>query len=754
MPLKLVGKNVVKPDALDKVTGKALYVGDLKRENMLYAKAVRSPHAHARVLSVDVRAALSVPGVESVVTAQDIPGTNFVGMTGNKDQQVLANKKVRFYGEAVAVVAARTLAAAKEGVRKVKVDYEVLPVVETPEQGLRDDAPLVSEKGNLCWHKKIVHGDWEEAVRKAAAVVSGEYRTQTVEHLYLEPEAVLAEQDENGLLVWSTTKSVHLDKKEIARVLDLPGEKVQVVAPYIGGSFGGKSDLALNCMAALLCLKTGYPVSMIQDREESMQVSTKRHPCTIRYTHAADAEGNLTAIKLDLVADAGAYIDYTPPTMQRMIVHGAGPYRVPNVWLEARGVLTNNPISGAMRGFGVPQVVFACERQMDRLGKKLGLDPVNIRLKNVLRKGDLLVTGETLQHETGLQEGLLKAREMIKIQDSNFEPQDDAPQKKAAWGVACYHYGNGRTGMPNPGVATVSLQENGGLQMAVGSPDIGQGSDTILKQIAAEALGVEIQHVTFISADTRCTLDSGTTSGTRLTALVGKAVQTAAENLHKKLLETAAGLLSVPVANLKIDSDEQGAWVTGPGVTLGFNEIYQRALSKKIEMEVTAWYYPSTTTLSDENVQGKPYGAYTYGVQLAKLGVNEYTGGVDLEKLISLVNVGQVVNPVLLEGQVEGGTMMGIGYALLEEIKLKGGRILNPNFSSYLIPTSCDAVRIECHPLSLSDQEGPYGAVGIGEPSLIPVPAAIANAVSHVTGVEYYNLPLSLEEVLTGLKEK
>lgn len=749
MNLRLVGKSVLKPDALNKVTGKALYAGDLKRENMLYAKAVRCPYGHALILSVDPAPGLAVPGVKAVLTSRDIPGDNHVGMTGSKDQRVLAEEKVRFHGEAVAVVAAETPAAAAEGAGKVAVTYQALPVIETPEQGLQENSTTVSENGNLCWHKKVVRGDWVKAAKSAAAVVTGEYRTQTVEHAYLEPEAVLVEPDGEGILVWSTTKSVHLDRREIARVLKLPIENVHVAAPHIGGSFGGKSDLTLNCMAALLCWKTGKPVSMVQDREESMQVTTKRHACILKYTHAADAGGKLTAVRLELIADAGAYTDYTPAVMQRMIVHGAGPYRVPNAWLEGWGVLTNNPVAGAMRGFGVPQVDFACERQMDRLAEKLGIDPVELRLKNILEKGDVFVTGQEVEHSTGLKEGLVKAREVTGR--TSFSA---GPGETAAWGMACFHYGNGRTGMSDPGVATIRLLEDGKVQVAVGSPDIGQGSNTVLAQIASEALGLELHHVSLISADTRHTLDSGTTSGTRLTSVVGRAVRDAAESWRAKFLEVTAGLINVPVDDIRLDAALQEARVICHSGTLSFREIYQRALAAGVSLEATTRYDPPTTDLDRETGQGNPYFAYTYGILLAGLSVNKYTGKIDLKRLVSILNVGQVVNPVLLEGQVEGGAVMGIGYALLEEIKLKGGRVLNPNFSSYLIPTSCDVVPVDCCVLPLNDQEGPYGAIGIGEPSTIPVAAAIANAVSHATGVQYFNLPLSLEEVVEGIQQK
>ncbi len=750
MSLRVVGKNIIKPDVYAKVTGKALYAGDLKRPGMLFGKVVRSPYAHALILSINPGPALDVPGVQAVLTARDIPGENHVGMTGTKDQLVLAEEKVRFLGEAVAVVAAATREAAEEAVSKVVVKYQVLPVIETPEQGLAGDAVKISPEGNLCWHKKSGPRDWSAAVREAAAVIRGEYRTPRVEHAYLEPEAVLAEPMDDGILVWSSTKSVHLDRKEIARILGWPLERVHAVAAYIGGSFGGKSDLTLNCMASLLCWKTGRPVSMTLEREESIQITTKRHACVLRYTHAADAQGRLTSVKLEVTGDAGGYVDYTPSVMQRMVVHGAGPYRVPNVWLEGWGVLTNNPVSGAMRGFGTPQTAFACEQQMDRLAEKLGIDPVEFRLKNVLVKGDIFTTGQEVDHEPGLKEGLIKAREIM----AYSLPSSSHSKEKAAWGVACSYYGNGRTGMGDEGVATFRLLEDGRVQVTVGSPDIGQGSDTVLVQIAAEALGLEMDQINFVSADTRQTLDSGTTSGTRLTAVVGKAVKDGAEEWRRQLFLAAATILSVPVEDLRLDSSAEGPVLVSSRGYLSFREIYRKARARNINLEVIRRHTYTTTPLDPENGQGSPYGVYSYVVQLAGLSVNEYTGKVNLKKLISVLNVGRPINPILLEGQVEGGVSMGAGYALIEEIKLKEGRVLNPNFSSYLLLTSRDMPPVECIVLPLNDQKGPYGAAGIGEPSVVPVAAAIANAVSRATGKQFFNLPLNLEEIVSGIWKK
>lgn len=742
-----IGRSVLKPDAQKKVTGGARYVADLRRPGMLYGKAVRSPYAHALIKHIDATDALTMEGVKGVLTAADIPGKNRIGMTGAKDQRVLADDRVRFFGEAVAVVAATSPEIAHAAARAVNVVYEPLEVVEQPERALEPDAPLIGETSNQCVFRKVVQGDWEQGLKEADVVVEGEYRIAPVEHAYIEPEAVLVEPVDDGLLVHSSTKSVHLDRAEICRVLDWPAARVQVVAPVIGGSFGGKSDIALNVMASLLAVHTKRPVTMVYTREESFQVSTKRHGCVIRYVHGAKKDGTLTAVKMELLADAGAYNDYTSVVLPRMVIFGAGPYRVPHVFLEVRGALTNNPVSGAMRGFGQPQVAFACERQMDRLADALGMDPWDLRLKNALVDGDVSATGQVLVGVT-IGELLEKARQLTR---EEIGASSQSPfYERQAWGHAAFYYGNGRTGLPNPGVARACVNQAGGIDLFVGSPDIGQGSNTILGQITAHVMGLPVEQVRVVTADTRCTPDSGTTSGTRLTAIVGNAVRLTAGKLLDEIRSKAASVYGMPEEAVALEATPDGILISAGGKSVPLADLF---LAADGNLEAKGVYDPPVTQM-DEQGQGSPYAFYTYGVQVAKIRVNIYTGKTIVDRIIAVYDAGTIINPLLFAGQVEGGIAMGVGYALSEEVRLRKGEVLNPNFDNYMLPTSMDMPAIDFVAVEHPDREGPFGAKGIGEPAIVPTAGAIANALSRATGCDYRHLPLSLEEVTTTLAAK
>ena len=745
MSSSLIGESIVKPDARPKVTGEARFAGDLKVEGQLYAKAVRSVYAHALVKSIDGRRALAMRGVEAVLTVTDIPGQNRIGMTGAKDQRVLADAKVRFAGEAVAIVVATSEEIAERAARAVVVTYEELEAVEKTERALEPDAPVIGDSGNLCVHKRVARGSVEEGLREADVIVEGEYYLAPVEHAYIEPEAVMVEPHRDGLLVWSATKSVHLDRAEIARVLGWPPDRIHVVAPLIGGSFGGKSDLAQVAMAALVGALTGKPVRMQHSREESFQTSSKRHACTIKYTHGAKKDGTLTAVKMDLLADAGAYIDYTSVVLPRMSIFGAGPYRVPNVLLEVRGIHTNNPVSGAMRGFGQPQVAFACERQMDKLADALCMDPFDLRLKNALAEGDVSATGQPLEGVT-IRPLLEKARELM-ANETPLRPLK--PYEREGWGIAAFYYGNGRTSLPNPGIANARVDEKGVIEVLVGSPDIGQGSNTLLTQIAAATLNLPAHAIRIVTADTRCTPDSGTTSGTRLTSIVGKSVQFVAERLKSVILEKARVLYSFN-GELELTFSDEGPVITGRDISLPLVELFMKA---DAQLEASAKYDPPVIA-QNEDGQGSPYAFYTYGVQCARARVNEYTGKVDVDRILAVFDAGTVINPMLLTAQIEGAIGMGVGYALSEEVLLSRGKVLNANFDTYIMPTSVDMPRMRIAMLEVPDKEGPFGAKGIGEPALVPTAAAIANAVSRATQCDFKALPLSLEEVTKVLVHK
>ena len=600
------------------------------------------------------------------------------------------------------------------------------------------DAPQLhaDKPGNICIKKLTEHGNVETAMAAADVIVTREYRTQMVEHGYIEPEASLSYPEGDGVFIWSATKSAHLDQTEISRVLGLPKEKVHVRVPYIGGSFGGKSDLPLNGMTALLAMKTGRPVRMTYKREESMRVSTKRHPMILRYTHGARWDGTIVAAEGEIIADSGAYEGYSPAVLSRTVLHGSGPYNIPNVRMQAVSVFTNNPTTGAMRGFGVPQVAFACERQIDILAARLGMDPMELRLKNAMRPGDIMPSGQAATSSTSYYEALLTAREKM-LEDVQEHPL--APDE--AWGYAGHYYGNGRTANLNPGSCVIYLEPDGKVLVTVGSPDIGQGSNTLILQLVSTVLNIGCEHISVFSGDSIQTLDSGTTSGTRLTAVVCRGVVDTARDFKEKLLEGARNLFGTPATLL-----EEGL-VGGGGNILSLQELYEELKARGERLRVEGRYDPPTTPLNAKS-QGIPYATYTYGVQCVRVKVDEGTGKVTPTRLIASYDIGTPLAPQMLSAQVEGGAVGGLGYALLEEIELQDSVVKNANFDKYLIPTCLDTCPIDSYYTGSFEPEGPFGAKGIGEPALIPTAAAVANAVSRITGREQNELPVSLERVI------
>lgn len=733
-----IGRNIPKPDAYDKVTGRAKYAGDLTMEGMLYGRAVRSPHAWADILSIDTEDAERYPGVVCVLTARDVPGVNKIGMCGTKDIPVLADGRVLFHQQAVAVIAAETLAAADAAAALVRVEYAPRTPLTDPMAAMAPDAPQLhaDKPGNICTQKLTEHGNVEAGMAAADVIVTREYRTQMVEHAYIEPEASLSYPEGDGVFIWSATKSAHLDQTEISRVLGLPKEKVHVRVPYIGGSFGGKSDLPLNGMTALLAMKTGRPVRMTYKREESMRVSTKRHPMTLRYTHGARWDGTIVAVEGEIIADSGAYEGYSPAVLSRTVLHGSGPYNIPNVRMQAVSVFTNNPTTGAMRGFGVPQAAFACERQIDILAAKLGMDPMELRLKNAMRPGDIMPSGQAATSSTSYYEALLTAREKMQedVQEHPLAPDE-------AWGYAGHYYGNGRTANLNPGSCVIYLEPDGKVLVTVGSPDIGQGSNTLILQLVSTVLNIGCEHISVFSGDSIQTLDSGTTSGTRLTAVVCRGVVDTARDFKEKLMEGARNVFGAPATLL-----EEGL-VGGGGSILSLQELYEELKARGERLRVEGRYDPPTTPL-DAKSQGIPYATYTYGVQCVRVKVDEGTGKVTPTRLIASYDIGTPLAPQMLSAQVEGGAVGGLGYALLEEIELRDSVVKNANFDKYLIPTCLDTCPIDSYYTDSFETEGPFGAKGIGEPALIPTAAAVANAVSRITGREQNELPVSLERVI------
>lgn len=737
-----LGLTVPRRDAREKARGASLYVADIRRPGMLYGKAVRSPHPHALIKEIDASAALACPGVVAVFTAADIPGRNLTGPRMVKDQPVLAPGRVRFAGEAVALVAAESEEAARRGAELVKVTYEVLPVVDDPRQALAPEAPLLHEGGNLCHRFRIVRGDFAAAAREADLVLTRTYRTQMADHSCLEPDGAVAEPAGEGVAVWVTSKGVHVDRGEVARVLGLPPEKVRVAAAAVGGSFGSKPDLATVCMAALIAWKTGRPARVTLTREECFFAKTKRHPYVITYTHAVRRDGKILGVKVEALADAGAYSSFTPSVVTRGLIHASGPYLVPNVEMEVRAAYTNHPVTGAFRGYGEPQFTFAVERQMDLIARELGLDPWEVRRRNALRPGDRIATGQELSHvplREILEEGRRRA-EALDEEDRAGGRLGGEPRFRRAWGLAACFYGLGRTGLADRAEVTLRLEGDGVFHLFVGCPDTGQGSDTALGQLAAHGLGVPLELVRVTSADTALTRDAGTSTATRVTYVVGSAVKRAAEELRTRLLEAAEEKEGLAHSALRPERE----WLAS---------LAAYCQDRGIELEGVGRFHTPTTEL-DEEGQGAPYGVYSFGAQWTRVRVDTWTWKVDVERVVACYDVGRAINPLLLAGQVEGGAAMAQGYGLTEEVLLREGVIVNPNFDGYLLPTAADVPPVTPVILEGNDPAAPFGAKGIGELTAVPGAASVANAVSAALGVEVRELPLTPERLHALVEEE
>jgi CO/xanthine dehydrogenase Mo-binding subunit len=753
--MNVVGKRIRRVDALNKVMGKALFADDLRFEDMLYAKVVRSPLPHARIKKVDVSLAQELNGVRAALTAKDIHGETRIGVLGDpfRDQPVLADEKVRFIGDPIAIVAADSEEIANDAVKLIGVEYEELDPVFEPIEAMGEGAPKVHEKGNVAGHRKIRRGDVREGFESSDVIIEGTYKTTFHEHAFLEPEAGVARVDENGnVTVWACTQYPANVREEIARVLGLSLSKVRVIQTVTGGGFGGKLDISVHCHIALLALKTGRPVKMVYTRPESIMVSTKQHPFIIRYKTGATREGKLLAVEVEIVGNTGAYMSFGVAVLTRATVHATGPYNVPNVKIDAYTVYTNNPICGAMRGFGVPQVAIAHEMQMDKLAEKLELDPIEIRLKNAFDVGSITATGQLLAHSVGIKKTLREAQN-VALDWRRAIARDQQLTRRLGVGVGVMWYGIGSTGYPNPAAAFVELLHDGSVIVLSGCAEIGQGSDTVLAQIAAEELGTDVENVNVITADTGVTPWCRSTSASGQTYISGNAVRLAAIDAREALFQQVAADFGVRRDELYLDN--RAICVKHSGQKIPITEALKKCRSLGILTLGSGWFNPDTTPLDPETGQGNPYATYSFATHLAEVEVDTETGEVRVLKLAAFNDVGKAINPTGVEAQVEGGLSMGMGSALMEELVVEKGVIKTPSLAQYLIPTSLDLPEdMSVNIIEEAEPSGPYGAKGVGEPASIPTAPAILAAIYDAVGVRIAEPPATSEKVIAAIKRK
>lgn len=721
-----IGARLPRLDGVPKVTGADLFGADAVPPDALWIRVVRSPHSRARFTVGDLSPLHA--RLAAVLTAADVPFNGYGIYPEIKDQPVLADGVVRYRGEAVlALVGARGDVLA--------IRDEEIPILWTPEPPLygvdaatAPNAPLVQagKPGNLLLDGGVKHGA-PDAFADCAAVARGTFETAFVEHAYIEPEAGWARRVGDRIEIHASTQTPYMDRDEIANVMRLEREAVRVVPTACGGGFGGKLDLSVQPLIAIAAWKLGRPAALVYTRPESMAASTKRHPARVTAKFGCDADGKLVACDVRATFDTGAYASWGPTVANRVPVHAMGPYAIPNVRTWGEAFFTNGPPAGAFRGFGVPQAAIAHEAMMDSLADKLGIDRLEFRHRNALRAGDRTATGQVLMHSAGLAECLEALRphwEKAQGEIAAFNAGGGALRRGV--GVGCMWYGIGNTSMSNPSRMRIGLAADGTLTLFNGALDIGQGSNTIMTQIAADALGLPVAQFRLVTGDTDLTADAGKTSASRQTFVSGKAVENAGRDLRQQILRLAnAGPDAVLVLEGAVLTVRDGARVR----TIDLGTV--------APLTGEGTFDPPTTAL-DANGQGVPYATYAFAAQIAVVEVDVELGTVKVLRMVAAHDVGKAINPTLVEGQIEGGIAQGLGLALMEEY-LPG---LTENLHDYLIPTIGDVPEIEC--ILIEDREplGPSGAKGVGEPGLVPTAPAILGAIHHATGVRVHRVPV------------
>jgi len=756
MKFSEVNKSIKRVDAYEKVTGKAKFAADLFFPNMLYGKVLRSKYPHARIVKVNIKKALACPGVKAVITAEDVPNNKFGVIIQN--QQVLAQKEVLYIGDGIAVVAAETKEAAAKAIELIEVEYKELPGIFNPEEAEKKDAPLIhlELENNQVVHHRLRKGDTEKGFAQAEIILEREYTTQFVEHGYIEPESLVAVPHEHNTLVtiYGSVQNPFSCRNAVASVLKVPLNKVRIIQNHMGGSFGGKDEVmsSMAARAALLALKTDRPVKMVNTRDESILESYKRHPYKMKYKVGATKEGKLVAMEIKCLADSGAYACQTPFVTWRSVVQATGPYELPNVKTDTYGYYTNNVYTGAMRGYGSPQIIFAQESLMDELAEKLKMTPRELRLKNIYHNNSITASGQKLDnHQVSLEEVINKAVEYSNYKEKYREyskPQSEDKKRGIGLAVSFRGCSLGAEATDAAG-AIVAIQRDGSILISCGLAENGEGLKTVFTQIAAEELGVNIRRINYMEVDTSVSPESGPTVASRSTLLGGNAVRNATQQLKEIIAEMVADKFKVKASNLvfknkniyKKNKDQK---------IISFDKAIDLANEQGIFLSAFGWYKAPDISWDEETGQGRPYFTYVYGCQIAEVEVDTATGQIEVLKMTAAHDVGRAINPACLKGQIYGGVMMGLGYGIMEEVETANGYIKNTNFDEYLIPTVKDMPEISPVIVENPDPYGPYGAKSIGEPTLELGAAAIANAVAHATGKRIRHLPLNLERVLLG----
>lgn len=753
---KVVGKSVYRLDAHEKVTGKAIYNADLKFPDMLYGKVLHSDIAHGIIKHIDIEKALALEGVVAVVTGQEL---DFLGGEALKDMPFFAKERIRYHGEPIAAVAAVDIETAEKAISLIEVEYEEFNIISNLEDALREDAILIHPEldkyehikavkvkpgTNICNEFTAEHGDVEKGFKQADHVFEDIFTTPACHHAQIEPFSAIAKVENDGLIrVWTTNSSVHRLRKDLCDALRIPQNRLQVMVNYIGGSFGGKGGLKVEPLAIVLAKKTkNKPVRIVYTREEVFMSTLTRHATLIKIKTGVTKEGVITARKIELFYDTGAYAEKGPTVLIEGCDAVGGPYKIPNIFIKGYCVYTNKIIAGAYRGYGVIQPTWAFESQMDLIAERLNKDPIELRLINALDEGDFNCLGNRV-YGVGLKECINKVAEEIEW-DNKLTNEDLPKNLKRAKGFACTW---GPTKTPSGSGVFIMLNFDGTVNISTSSSEVGQGSRTVLAQIAAEVLNVQLQSIDISFPDTHVTPFDASTTASRTTFHMGNAIIEAASDIVKELKEIAVEMLDVSLGDIVLDNGvvyERG----NKAKSLSYKEVIQAVYGAGGCILGKAFYYPAGR---GAGIYGAPSVFWMFGAQAVDVLVDIETGEITVDKVVAAHNAGKAINPLNVIQQIEGGVVQGLSNCLFEEIITNNGRVINPNFHDYKIATASDVPEISPLIVEVKDPKGPYGAKGMGESPIIPIGAAISNAVARATGIRFYHMCLKPESVLEEL---
>ena len=751
--MSILGKSINRPDAPSKTTGETRFLTDIAVDNMAHGAPVYSSIPFGEYTSIDLSEAKKVDGYIDFVSAKDIPAENQIGVIV-PDQPLFADKTVRFIGDSIGLVVAETHEAAIEAAKAVSISYaEKTPYYTIDES--RDAEDNFIDESNLACHHKVRKGDIQKGFVESDQIIEARFKTPYQEHYYLEPQACIASPDgSDKMKILGSLQCPFYIQKAIARVFDWPYENILVAQAPTGGAFGGKEDIPSEvcARAAVAAMKINRPVKVVYTRHDDAQLTSKRHPFQMYYKVGVKNDGTLVSADILLEENAGAYATLSTVVSYRSCAQAMGPYVIPNIHVDSNSYLTNLPTTGAFRGFGSPQAAFGHERMMDVIANELGIGPMALRLKNVIKPGDQTQTAQVLNESVGAEETIQEAAKLAKW--DTFNPTKDG-RYKYGLGMSSIHYGNclGAAGwhMDGSGV-NIKLFPDGNVHVAYGLVEMGQGSETAVRQMTAEAMGISMDRITVLPTNSAQVPDSGPAVASRNVVMTGNAIRNATKKFLPVLKNSAAKWMSCSIDDISISNDIIND--RSSGTEIQFHELCDYMGKTQTDMEFTGWWHTPELDYDATTGIGEAYFSYSFATQIAKVKVDTLTGLVDVENIYAAYDVGKAINPSGIEGQVEGGSAQGIGWATTEDFKIKDGKVQTPNLTTYLLPTALDSADVETTIVEKPEPEGPWGAKGIGEPSIIPTAGAVANAVSNAIGIQMNEIPLTPERVLNALNGK